>query len=201
MDRLGLFVSIYFFSPDIGLFLASKRNSFSGLRVPYFQVLKRASISALGLSACLLIRFRDHLITNFCIRKRGKPKVPLPRKHNYINFGGYKRLYIVLHALHWWKVWQDWNALVQPQSDWNSPLYASRSLKYCSRLISWKYYWLVPEYRPIQYTFKFLHYSSCELTLHDFGLLVHIPLSHQRNERTKNIRLNLRSQSKPEDLA
>lgn len=105
MDRLGLFVSIYFFSPNIGLFLASKRNSFSGLRVPYFQVLKRASISALGLSACLLIRFRDHLITNFCIRKRGKPKVPLPRKHNYINFGGYKRLYIVLHALHWWKVW------------------------------------------------------------------------------------------------
>ena len=66
-NKLGLFVSIIFTSPFLGLLLASKRNSINCLRLLNFQILKRTAISALSYFVGLLIRFRDHLITDFCI--------------------------------------------------------------------------------------------------------------------------------------
>ena len=65
-DKLGTFVS-FIFSLFLGLFLISKRNSFSRIRIPNFQILKRTPISALSLFACLLIWSRDNIITDFCI--------------------------------------------------------------------------------------------------------------------------------------
>ena len=140
-NRLGLFVRISFISLYIGLFLVGERNSFNSVRVSNFQILKRPSIQPLGIFASRLIWFRDHLITYFCVWERWKSKVPLLRKHNNPNSAGYQRLHIVLHAVHWWKAWEDRDAEVESQSDRDCPRHVTRSPKHCSRSLSRKHYW------------------------------------------------------------